>query len=54
MKNTGPKNTISKSEERTSGVDQTWWSSLKPVSVTDYTEDSRTQYKNQLFADSKK
>lgn len=54
MKNTGPKNTIWKSEERTSSVDQTWQSSLEPISVTDYTEYSRIKYKNQQFADSKK
>lgn len=54
MKNSGPKNTIWKSEERTSSVDQTWQSSLEPISVTDYTEYSRIKYKNQQFADSKK
>ena len=54
MKNSGPKNTIWKSEERTSSVDQTWQSSLEPISVTDYTEYSRIKYKNQQFSDSKK
>ena len=54
MKNTGPKNAISKSAERTSGVDQTWQTSLEPVSVTEYIEGSGIKYKNQQFADSKK